>query len=62
MDQVFATQLDFKIWKINVETQKINGTTLNTYILIVSSFSVLDKDDKERFFKKATYLLMSSQM
>ncbi len=33
-------------------TQKINGTTLKTYKIVVFIFSILDKDGRERFFEK----------
>ena len=52
MSQVFAHKLGLKIWKTNIGVQKIDGTTLKTYRMIVSTFSVSDKDDGERFFEK----------
>ena len=52
MNQTFAHQLGFKIRKTNVGVQKIDGTILKTYKIIVSTFSVLDKDSKERFFEE----------
>ena len=36
--------------------QKIDGTTLETYGIVVSTFSILDKDDRERFFKESFLL------
>ncbi len=41
-----------QIWKTNIEVQKINGTTLETYEIILSIFFVLNKDDKVRFFEE----------
>ena len=52
ISQVFAFELGLKIWKTNVEAQKIDGTILETYKMIVSTISVLDKDNKKRFFKE----------
>ena len=52
MSQTFAQQLGFKICKTNVGVQKIDSTTLETYEIVVSTFSVLNKDGKERFFEK----------
>ena len=52
----FASQLGLKIWKTNIAVQKINGTTLEIYKMIVSIFSILDKDGKKRFFKKSFLL------
>ncbi len=56
MSQAFAQQLDLKIRKINVGAQKIDGTTLETYGMVVSIFSVSDKDGRERFFKESFLL------
>lgn len=49
MSQAFAHQLDLKIWKTNIKTQKIDGTILKIYRMIVSTFFILDKDSRERF-------------
>ncbi len=54
--QAFVQQLDLKICKTNVGTQKINGTTLETYEIVVSTFLVSDKDKRERFFKESFLL------
>ena len=56
MSQVFAHQLGLTIWKTNVEAQKIDGTTLETYEMVVSTFSMFDKDGRERFFEKSFLL------
>ncbi len=52
MKHAFAQQLGLKIHKTNVRAQKIVGTTLETYGIVVSNFSVLDKDGKERCFEE----------
>ena len=57
MSQVFASELGLKIQKTNVRAQKIDGITLETYGIVVSTFSVSDKDNKERFFKKSFLLI-----
>ncbi len=51
MSQAFTSQLSLKIQKTNVGVEKIDGTTLETYRMVVFTFSVLDKDSRERFFK-----------
>ena len=57
MIQAFAFQLGFKILKIvNVGTQKIDDITLKTEEIIVSIFSILNKDSRERFFEKSFLL------
>lgn len=55
MSQAFAHQLGLKIYKTNVEVQKIDGTTLKTYRIIVFIFSVSNKMIKRGFLKKASY-------
>ncbi len=52
MSQVFAQQLGLKICKTNLGAQKIDGTTLETYEIVVSTFSILDKNGRERFFEE----------
>ncbi len=56
MSQAFAQQLGLKIRKTNVRAQKIDGTTLETYGMVVSTFSVSDKDGKERSFEESFLL------
>ncbi len=40
------------ICKTNIRAQIIDDTTLETYGMRVFTFSVLDKDNKERFFEE----------
>ncbi len=47
-----------KVRNTNVVIQKINGTTLETYGIVISTFSLLDKDNRKRFFEK-TFLLVN---
>ncbi len=44
MSQAFTQQLGLKIRKTNIGAQKIDGTTLETYGMVDSTFSVSDKD------------------
>ena len=52
MNLAFTSQLGLKIWKTNLWAQKIDSTTLETYEIVVSIFFLLDKDCREKFFKK----------
>ncbi len=61
MSQAFAQQLDLKICKTNVRAQKIDGTTLETYRMVVSTFSISDKDGRERVLRKASCWLILSR-
>ncbi len=56
ISEAFAQQLDLKIRKTNISTLKIDGTTLETYEMVVSTFSVSDKDGRERLFKESFLL------
>ena len=56
MSPAFASQLGLRIWKTNVGAQNINGTTLETYGIVVSTFSLSDKDGQERFFEESFLL------
>lgn len=56
MSQAFASQLALQVQKANVKVQNINGTTLETNGIIVFNFSLLDKNDRERFFQKSFLL------
>ena len=48
----FAKPLGFSIRPIDIGAQKIDGTTLDTYGMIVVAFSVVDKANQVKFFEK----------
>ena len=52
INQTFDSQLGFKIWKTSIRAQKIDDTTLEIYKIVVFTFFMLDKDNKERFLEK----------
>ena len=52
----FAKQLGLPIIPTNVMTQKIDGTILDTYEIIVAAFLVKDKANLVRFFEE-TFLV-----
>lgn len=56
INQTFAFKQDLKIWKTNVDAQKIDIITLETYKIVVSNFSIPDKDNKKRFFEESVLL------
>ena len=53
---IFAKQLGLSIRPTDVGAEKIDGTTLNTYEMVVAAFSVEDKANRVRFFEK-TFLV-----
>ena len=52
MSHVFTSQLGLKIWKTNIRAQKIDNNTLKTYKILVSIFSVSNKNVKKKILKK----------
>ncbi len=56
MSQVLTHQLGLKIWEANVEAQKIDDTTWETYEIVVSIFSMSDKNSRKRFFVESIVL------
>ncbi len=50
ISQAFVYQLGLNIRMTNVKAQKIDGTTLETYEMVVFTFFVSDKDSREKFF------------
>ena len=53
MSQAFAHQFGFKTQKSNIKTLKIDGIILETYGMVISTFSMSNKDVRKRFFKKS---------
>ena len=51
-----ARQLGHSIRPMDVEAQKIDGTMLDTFGMVVSAFSVMDKANQVRFFEE-TFLV-----
>ena len=48
----FTKQLSLPIRPIDVGTQKIDGTTLDTYAIVVAVFLMMDKANQVRFFEE----------
>ena len=52
----FAKQLGLPIRPTDIKAQKIDGTTLDTYWMVVAAFSVVDKANQVKFFEE-TFLV-----
>ena len=52
----FAEKLGLVVQTTNIGAQKIDGTTLETYGMVVAAFSVTDQADRVRFFEE-TFLV-----
>ena len=48
----FAKKLNIQVCEIKVSVQKIDGLKLNTFGIVITSFSIEDKEKKSRFFEK----------
>ena len=56
MSLMIASQLGFKIWNTNIGAPKIDGIILKIYGMVVSTFSLSDKDGREKFFEESFLL------
>ena len=56
MTLAYVKQLGLQTQKTNVGTQKINGSLLKTYGIVIIAFKVMDKFDNARFFQKTILL------
>ena len=50
MTPAYAAQLDLKVRKTDVGTQKIDGSSLATYNMVISTFQILNKLGHSWFF------------
>ena len=50
MSIAYAKRLGLKSRKTNVEAQKIDGSTLETFKMVIADFQVEDKGGRPRFF------------
>ena len=46
----YAKRLGLKTWKTNIGAQKIDGSTLETFGMVIADFQVEDKGGRPRFF------------
>ena len=60
MNFEFTQKLGRKVQKINVGAQKINGSTLETFEMVIANLQVEDKVDRPRFFQK-TFLVADTK-
>ena len=56
MTPAYALKLGLKVHTTNVGAQKINGSTLETFRIVLASFQVEDKLGRTRYFQE-TFLL-----
>ena len=56
----FAQKLGFKIWKTNVGAQKIDGSALETFGMVIADFQIENKIGRPRFFQE-TFLVANTK-
>ena len=56
MTPAYAAHLGLKVKMTNISVQKIDGSSLATYDMVIAAFQVIDKLGRSRFFQK-TFLL-----
>ena len=56
MALAYVSKLGLKVHSTDVRAQKIDGSTLKTFGMILASFQVKDKLGKARFFQKSFLL------
>lgn len=57
----YITKLDLKIWLINIRTQTINGSTFQTFRIILANFQIENKLNQAQYFQK-TFLLIDTNI
>ena len=61
MTPAYAAHLGLKVRVTDVGTQKIDGSSLATYGMVIAAFQVVDKLGRSRFFQE-TFLLADISM
>ena len=56
MTPAYTSRLGLRVYRTDIGAQKIDGSTLETFGIVLASFQVEDKLEKTRFFQK-TFLL-----
>ena len=52
MSPAYIERLGLKTWKTNVRAQKIDGSALETFGMVIADFQVEDKGGRPRFFQE----------
>ena len=60
MNSDFAQKLGLKVWKTNVGAQKIDGSALKIFGMVIADLQIEDKISRLRFFQK-TFLVANTK-
>ena len=50
MSPAYAERLGLKTWKTNVKAQKIDGSALEIFAMVIANFQLEDKGGRPKFF------------
>ena len=56
MSPAYTKRLGLKTWKTNVRAQKIDGSALETFRMVIADFQVENKGGRPKFFQE-TFLV-----
>lgn len=57
----YAKKLGLQIWKTDVRAQKIDGSPLNIFEMVIIGFQIYNKLKRARFFQE-TFLMVDTSM
>ena len=60
MTPAYAKQLKLQVWKTDVGAQKIDGSLLRTFGMVIAGFEIEDKLDRAWFFQESFLLAKTS--
>ena len=60
MNPNFARKQGFQVWKTNVWAQKIDGSALETFGMVIANFQIENKANRPRFFQE-TFLAIDTK-
>ena len=60
MSPAYAKKLGLKTWKINVGAQKIDGSALETFGVVIADFQMEDKGGRPKLFQE-TFLVANTK-
>lgn len=61
MTSAYAAKIRLKVCPTNVEAQKINGSTLDIFKIVLANFRIEDKLGHAQYFRK-TFLLANNSI
>ena len=57
MSPAYIKKLGHKTWETNVGAQKINGSALKTFEMVIANFQIEDKGGRPKFFQETFFVI-----